>query len=239
MSVPNTPEGHPFGTPASFCNTMTRSFDNRIPPDVRAIIAEECILPLGLGPRVLDLGCGPGLWLREVASLRSDVTVVGYDRDADMLTSAASLGIAQAEWVRADMSGKDFTLPPASADVIAMHFFFHFFDDPRHLLGTVRKALKPGGSLVITGWVRSSLEAFLRFMGTVPPEGEQPGRSAGGDPEVRAWRMYAGFNRYTPADIRWLLTREGFTVRRDAQYSEYFAYTIAGTSADTGMDIAK
>jgi len=234
MSIPNTPEGHPFGTPASFCNTMTRSFDRRIPPDVRAIIVEECILPLGLGPRVLDLGCGPGLWLQEVASLRSDVTVIGYDRDADMLSSAASLHIPQAEWVRADMSGKDFTLPAASADVIAMHFFFHFFDDPRYLLATVRKALKPGGSLVITGWVRSSLEAFLSLMGSTPPEGEPPpppGGSQGNDPEMRAWRMYAGFNRYTPADIRWLLTREGFTVRRDAQYSEYFAYTIASAGA--------
>jgi len=57
------------------------------------------------------------------------------------------------------------------------------------------------------------------------------GRSEGDDPEARAWRMYAGFNRYTPEDIRWLLTREGFTVRRDAQYSEYFAYTIASPNA--------
>ena len=236
MSTPNTPDGQPFGTPASFCDCMTRSFDNRVPPEVRSIIADECILPLGLSPRVLDLGCGPGLWLREVTTLRRDATVVGYDRDPDMLANAARLGISQAEWKQADIGGPSFTLPAASADVIAMQFFFHFFDNPRPLLATVRTALKPGGSLIIIGWVRSSLPAFLSLMGEMGRrEGAQSvpveGRREGDDPEARAWQMYAGFNRYTPVDIRWLLTREGFTVRRDAQYSEYFAYTIASPNA--------
>lgn len=225
MSASNTPAGQPFGTASSFLDCMARSYESRLPPTVRQVIAEECIVPLGLGPRVLDLGCGPGLWLREVAGLRPDATVVGYDRDGEMIAHAEHLGIAQAEWRRADLGAPEFTLPPAAADVIAMHFFFHFLDDPRQLLATVRAGLKPGGSLVITGWVRSSLASFLAFMGD---EGrrDRP-TSEGSDREAGAWRMFAGFNRYTPDDLRWLLTRSGFAVRRVEPYSEHFACAIA------------
>lgn len=222
QSSANTPQGQPFGTTGSFLDFMARSYESRLPPDVRRVIAAECVVPLGLGPRVLDLGCGPGLWLREVAALRPDATVVGYDRDSEMLAHAEHLGIAQAEWRRADLGAPEFALPPAAADTVAMHFFFHFLDDPRRLLATVRAGLKPGGSLVITGWVRSPLESFLSFMGTT-----QERAGEGRDPETGAWRMFAAFNRYTPDDLRWLLTRSGFAVRHAEPYGDHFAYVIA------------
>lgn len=218
----NTPVGQPFGSSGSFLDFMARSYESRLPPAVRGAIAAECLVPLGLGPRVLDLGCGPGLWLREVAALRPDATVVGYDRDGEMLAHAEHLGIPQAEWRRADLGAPEFALPPAAADVIAMHFFFHFLDDPRRLLATVHGGLKPGGSLVITGWVRSSLASFLAFMGESRRQAE-----ASSDPDAAAWRMFASFNRYTSDDLHWLLEQSGFAVRRAEPYGDHFAYVIA------------
>ena len=82
---------------------MTQSYENRIPADVRAIIAAEAIAPLGEKPHIVDLGCGPGLWLRDVAALRPDATLTGYDRDAQMLDAARGLGLAHAKWRSADV----------------------------------------------------------------------------------------------------------------------------------------
>lgn len=215
---------------ARFCAMMTRSYENRIPADVRAIIAAEAIAPLGEKPHIVDLGCGPGLWLRDVAALRPDATLAGYDRDAQMLDAARGLGLKRATWRSADIMAPDFTLKPRSCDVIAMHFFLHFFADPRHILATLRDALRPGGAYVMTGWVRSPIADFYAFweQARAVMESGSPAASRPDDPETFCFQRFAEFNRYTLDDIRWLLDRHGFVVRRDGMYTKNFAYLVAG-----------
>lgn len=215
---------------ARFCAMMTQSYENRIPADVRAIIAEEAIAPLGPKPHIVDLGCGPGLWLRDVAALRPDATLAGYDRDATMLAAARSLGLTHAKWHSADVGAPDFALKPGSCDVIAAHFFFHFLADPRHLLTMMHDALRPGGSFVMTGWVRSSMAEFSAFweQARTAIESGSPNAPPTNDPEAFCFQRFAEFNRYTLDDIRWLLGRHGFTVRRDGMYTKTFAYLVAG-----------
>ena len=215
---------------ARFCAMMTQSYENRIPADVRAIIAADAIAPLGPAPHIVDLGCGPGLWLRDVAALRPDATLAGYDRDAKMLDAARSLGLKHAKWHSADVGAPDFALKPDSCDVIGAHFFFHFFADPRHLLATMHAALRPGGSFVMTGWVRSAMADFYAFwvQARAAIENGTPDAPPSNDPEAFCYQRFAEFNRYTLDDIRWLLERHGFTVRRAAMYTKNFAYLIAG-----------
>jgi SAM-dependent methyltransferase len=215
---------------ARFCAMMTQSYENRIPADVRAIIAAEAIAPLGPKPHIVDLGCGPGLWLRDVAALRPDATLAGYDRDAKMLDAARGLSLKQAKWHSADVGAPDFALKPDSCDVIGAHFFFHFFADPRHLLATMHTALRTGGSFVMTGWVRSAMADFHAFWAQARAaiESGSPDAPPANDPEAFCYQRFAEFNRYTLDDIRWLLERYGFTVRRAAMYTKNFAYLIAG-----------
>ncbi len=225
-----TPERRP--DPAAFAAMMTRSYEGRLPADVRQIIADETIVPLPEKPHIVDLGCGPGLWLREVAALRPDATLAGYDRDAPMLDAARGMGVKHARWHSADIGTADFALKPQSADVIAMHFVFHYFADPRHLLATIRTALRPHGALVLTGWFRSSFADFFDFwtttarqeVGNVQPAGEGPP-----DPEAFVYQRFAEFGRWSLDDARWLLEHNGFAVRRAAHYSKTFAYLIADT----------
>ncbi|MGI8855705.1 MAG: class I SAM-dependent methyltransferase [Thermomicrobiales bacterium] len=224
-----TPQRPPIDS-VTFCQRMSQSYENRIPADVRAIIAEEAIAPLGEQPHVIDLGCGPDLWLRDVAALRPGATLTGYDRDAQMLDAARGLGLKQATWRSADVSAPDFTLKPDSCDVVAMHFFLHFLADPRHILTTIRDALRPGGAYVMTGWVRSSMADFYAFWAQARAVMESGSPDAGrpNDPEAFCFQRFAEFNRYTLDDIRWLLDRHGFTVRRDGMYTKNFAYLVAG-----------
>ena len=225
-----TPQQPPIDS-VTFCQRMTQSYENRIPADVRAIIAEEAIAPLGETPHVVDLGCGPGLWLRDVAALRPDATLTGYDRDAQMLDAARGLGLKRAKWRSADVIAPDFALKPNSCDVVAMHFFLHFIADPRHILATIHDALRPGGAYVMTGWVRSSIADFHAFWSQTRAVMESGSPDAGrpNDPEAFCFQRFAEFNRYTLDDVRWLLDRHGFAVRRDGIYTKNFAYLIAGT----------
>jgi SAM-dependent methyltransferase len=224
-----TPQRPPIDS-ATFCQRMTQSYENRIPAGVRATIAAEAIAPLGEEPHIVDLGCGPGLWLRDVAALRPDATLAGYDRDAIMLEAARGLGLKHAKWHSADVGAPGFALKPGSCDVIAMHFFFHFLADPRHLLAMMHDALRPGGAFVMTGWVRSSMADFYAFweQARAAIESGSPESPPANDPEAFCFQRFAEFNRYTLEDIRWLLNRHGFTVRRDEMYTKNFAYLIAG-----------
>ncbi|MHB8646751.1 MAG: class I SAM-dependent methyltransferase [Thermomicrobiales bacterium] len=225
-----TPQRPPIDS-AAFCQRMTESYERRIPAEVRAIIADEAITPLGPQPHVVDLGCGPGLWLRDVAALRPDATLARYDRDAKMLDAARGLGLKRAKWHSADVGAADFSLKPATCDVIAMHFFFHFFADPRHLLGTIHDALRPGGAVVITGWARSSMEEYYNFwlIARAAMESGSPDAPPANDPEAFCFQRFAEFNRYALGDMRWLLDRSGFTVRRADMYTKNFAYLVAGS----------
>ena len=179
---------------ALFCERMARSYENRIPADVRAIIADAAITPLGAKPHIIDLGCGPGLWLRDVAALRPDATIAGYDRDAKMLDAARGLKIKIAKWHSADVAAPDFTLKPASADVIAMHFFLHFLADPRQIIRTMHAALRPGGAFVMTGWVRSSLADFYAFWekARATMESGSPDAPPPSDLEAFCFQRFAG-----------------------------------------------
>jgi SAM-dependent methyltransferase len=226
-----TPQRPPID-PAAFCQRMTQSYENRIPATVRAIIAAEAVTPLGETPHIVDLGCGPGLWLRDVAALRPDATLAGYDRDATMLDAARGLGLKRAKWHSADVGAPDFALKPGSCDVIAAHFFFHFLADPRHLLATMHGALRPGGAFVMTGWVRSSMADFHAFweQARAAIESGSPDAPPVNDPEAFCFQRFAEFNRYTLDDIRWLLDRHRFTVRRDGMYTKNFAYLVAGAT---------
>jgi SAM-dependent methyltransferase len=225
----SAPSGPPPMDSITFCQRMTQSYENRIPANVRAIIAEEAIAPLGEKPHIVDLGCGPGLWLRDAAALRPDATLTGYDRDAQMLDAARGLGLKRAKWRSADVIAPDFTLKPDSCDVIATHFFLHFFADPRHILTTIHDALRPGGAYVMTGWVRSPIADFYAFwqQARVVMESGSPEAVRPNDLEAFCFQRFAEFNRYTLDDVRWLLDRHGFTIRRDGMYTKNFAYLIA------------
>lgn len=101
------------------------------------------------GGLVVDLGCGSGLWARDL--LDAGYAVRGIDRSADMLRLARAR-CPEATFQRA--SFVDVRLPPCDA-VTAIGEIFNFLFDPtnRHdtlvrLFGRVHEALRPGGLLV-------------------------------------------------------------------------------------------
>lgn len=115
---------------------------------------EEHILPLvpGLradleaGIRVADVGCGRGRAMIELARRYPSSTFVGYDLSEEAIDwaneHARTRGLRNIEFRVQDLSEWE---EPNAFDAIFAFDSIHDQKDPRHMLGAVSDALKPGG----------------------------------------------------------------------------------------------
>lgn len=103
--------------------------------------------------RALDVGCGEGMLVRQLACRVPHV--VGIDQDAASIEAARGPGPdGQAEFVRGDFLA--FPFPPASFGLITCVAALHHMDAAA-ALARMRYLLAPGGTLVIVGLARSRL----------------------------------------------------------------------------------
>ncbi|MEE8408525.1 MAG: methyltransferase domain-containing protein [Myxococcota bacterium] len=102
------------------------------------------LAPLDWSGRILDLGCGDGLFGEIVFSGRN---VVGVDGDAYELGLARQRGVYR-ELVRGDIHS--LPLPDASFDHVFSNCVVEHLDDPPRVFREVRRVLQPGGRFVFT-----------------------------------------------------------------------------------------
>jgi SAM-dependent methyltransferase len=97
---------------------------------------------------VLDLGCGFG-WFCRWARRSGAARVVGIDVSERMLTRArAETEDSAVAYAKADL--EQFTVSPASFDLIYSSLAFHYIENLKGLLASVHAALVPGGRLVFS-----------------------------------------------------------------------------------------
>jgi ubiquinone/menaquinone biosynthesis C-methylase UbiE len=113
---------------------------------------------------VLDVGCGSGALLRSLERSAPDITFVGVDPAARMLTAAVQPKTAHALFARARAEA----LPWRSAtfDVVMSSVSFGHWPDQRAGLGECRRVLVGGGSLVL-------VDVFARWLNIVSRRGNR------------------------------------------------------------------
>lgn len=155
-------------------------------------------------PRVVDLGCGPGEYLHDLAGRLPGGLLAGYDKAPEMVAQARARTAHHAAVTihEADLEAGLPDLAPGSVDLLTLNFVFHYFDWPVPLLDWARQVLDPTrGILQVYDWTRTPMKEYLR---TVP---------AGDEAAMKTRLMlFPRHNRYTFEDLTWFLVDQGFQV---------------------------
>jgi ubiquinone/menaquinone biosynthesis C-methylase UbiE len=163
-------------------------------------------------PVMIDLGCGPGLLLHDLAERYPAATLHGYDVTAAMIAHARQLRYAGAAPSLAvhDVAMGSLPLTPASVHLVTMSSVLHVLDEPLPVLAEIRRVLAPGGIFLLIDWVRRPLPDYLAWRRDVMGE-------EGPESLRRSFRLFPVHNKYTSEDWRWLLAEAGLAIRHEAQ----------------------
>jgi malonyl-CoA O-methyltransferase len=119
--------------------------------DLQRIVAERLarLLPQLENPSVLELGCGTGLFSRELIAHCPDGSFVLSDLSPAMLQQArANLDGAGGKKIRFALLDANIPDLDGCFDLIAMSMTLHWLADPRAALERLRRLLTPRGALV-------------------------------------------------------------------------------------------
>ena len=176
------------------------------------------------GERVIDIGCGSGTTVLELATrvgpsgyvLGADISKRSVERARKRI---AAVGIRQAEVTLADASTYAFTT--SSFDLAFSRFGVMFFSDPVASFTNLHNGMKLGGRLALAvfrtpnenGWATAPLAAIRHLLPPLTPPGpEEPGQFSWADPiRVRRILKAANFREIslTPYDPAMLLASPG------------------------------
>jgi len=164
-------------------------------------------LSLHAGARVLDIGCGCGQTLLQLADLVGPSGhVLGADVSVPMLARARERVVDHPEIALVCGDAQTEVFPRAAFDALFSRFGVMFFEDARAAIANLRGALRPGGQLAfvcwqarhLNPWAELPLQAVLaRLPGAPLPAMFRPG-------------VPGPFAFAEPAYVHHLLTAAGF-----------------------------
>jgi ubiquinone/menaquinone biosynthesis C-methylase UbiE len=136
------------------------------------------------GLRVLDAGCGPGLYAE--ALIRAGAQVMGCDQSPALISRARERTGGAADLRVHDLSEPLTWVPDDSVDLVVCALTLHYIDDRVALLREFRRVLAPGGAVALSthhptsDWLRLGGSYFTERVVT---ESLHPER----DWQVRFW----------------------------------------------------
>lgn len=173
---------------------------------------------------VVDLGCGPALFLKQLAMQHPEYRLTGIEVAPYMLARIEdkpdNLEIRIADL---NAPGEE-VFPMASIDACLANMLIHELFQPMVLFQRLHHWIKPGGSLILTDNIRQPLEQFLRHSF---PATDFSKDSLSPQDMNDSFRDYFEHNRYTADELARLLELAGFEVTDQQRLKEGRATRIA------------
>jgi ubiquinone/menaquinone biosynthesis C-methylase UbiE len=166
-------------------------------------------VPLRPNIKVLDVGCGTGFPLLELAQrLGPSCTVIGLDTWEAALErarfKARVSGVRNVEITKGDAAAMLF--PDAQFDLIVSNLGLNNFSDPKTSVGECRRVMKPGARLALTTNLQGHMKEFYDVFDSTL-------RSLGETDAVGALQKHID-HRATVPGIRALLEQNGLRVTK-------------------------
>lgn len=212
-------------TDEAFVQRMVSTHAERFGEAFWTFFTAEVGARLPPAPVIVDLGCGPGLFLRDLASRYPQATLYGYDVTPDMIAHARGLDWPAAPPTLAlhDVTAQPLPLETGSVHLVTIMSVLHLFEEPLPVLDEIRRVLAPGGIFFLNDWIRSPLKDYLARRQEMM--NEEPSGS-----RQRGFRLFPVHNKYTIEDWEWLLAEAGFTIQCRTQQRpthQMFVATVA------------
>lgn len=163
--------------------------------------------------RVLDCGCGMGVYLMLMSRLRQ-LGLVGVDGDIGRLAWAEREGLGL-RLARADIHRLPFA--DSSFDKVLMTEVLEHLAEDRMAMREVWRVLRPGGTLALSVPHANYPLLWDPINKTIEALGLRPLRTAG--PITGLWSNH--WRLYTPASLRDVLSRAGFQVEALEEQTHY------------------
>ena len=189
--------------PEEFGRIAAEYYERHFVPAIAAPVAADLLRAADLRPgeRVLDVACGTGLIARLAAERVGPTgTVVGVDVAPGMLEVARSVTVPSGpaiEWREGDAAS--LPVPDASFDIVCCQMGLMLVPDKAAALSEMRRALVPGGRLVLNtpGTINQPMEILAE------------GLARHINPDLAGF-VHAVFSMDDPAEHERLLTDAGF-----------------------------
>ena len=190
-----------------FVERMVERYPRRFNDEYWTVFRANVGRHLPAEPTIADLGCGPGLFLRDLSERHPGSRLYGFDVTPAMIEHAKGLRYRGAPPTLAvqDVEKEPLPLDTGNADLVAMTGLLHVLDDPFAALAEARRVLRPGGLFLLDDWVRMPLAQYVQIRPR--HRDESPDRQ-----RARWLRLFPFHNKYTADDWKWLLAEGGFSV---------------------------
>lgn len=186
--------------------------------------------PIPAGSRVLDVGCGPGIWTRELARRGYDVSAIDLTTAAvEMTRRSLDLFGLKADVQQGDAENLPFA--DASFDAVVSHGVIHHTPDTERCVAEIARVLRSGGIAVVSVYYRNVVlrSQALTTMAAIVLGGlvSLPGRGRNnflrsGDPDEIV-RLYDGSGNplgkaYTNPEFKRMFTHAGLEVLQQRRF---------------------